>query len=251
MKNIYSIIVMACILLVACQDDSVELPTLDVSVDKTEYVEGELVNFQLSGNANFVTFFSGEVGSRYEFSERTSAEGTPILSFNSALENGSQDSSLQLMISQDLTIVGDRDSTAFAKAITSATWTDITERAEWATNGSNKNSGEIDLTDFSDAPVFIGFKYTGYSGSVQNKWTISSLEVKNQLTDSTTYTIANHYNAAINNYGVSTTVSPGWVGRNLVNSYNWGVSSNNFVITGATDAETATGGRGLVYIRPY
>ncbi|MCK0146482.1 DUF5017 domain-containing protein [Arenibacter sp. F26102] len=239
MKNIYSMIVLACAFLTSCQDDSVDLPTLNVSVEKSEYVEGELAQFQLTGNADFVTFFSGEVGSRHEFSGRTSAEGTPIMSFNSALANGSQESSLQLLISQDLYMLGTRDSATVAQGITTATWTDITDRAEWATSSSNKGSGDIDLTDFSDKPVYLAFKYKGYPGSVQNKWTISSLAVKNNLADSTSYNIANHGTSAINNYGVSTTVSPGWVGSNLVNSYNWGVSSSNFVITGSTNAGTA------------
>ncbi|MBU2906616.1 DUF5017 domain-containing protein [Arenibacter algicola] len=240
MKKIYSILVLASAFLTACQDDSVEIPTLDVSIEKTNYVEGELAQFQLTGNADFVTFYSGEVGSRYEFSERSSEKGTPILSFKSAVANGSQESSLQLLISQDLAMVGTRDSAVVAQGITSATWSNITDRADWATNSSNKGSGDIDLSDFSDKPVYIAFKYTAYPGSVQNKWTISSLEVKNNLADSTSYTIANHGTSAINNYGISTTTSPGWLGRNIVNSYNWGVSSTNFVITGSTNASTAT-----------
>lgn len=240
MKYIYTIVVLAFVFLTSCQDDSVEIPTLDVSVEKTNYVEGELAQFQLTGNADFVSFFSGEVGSRYEFADRTSEEGTPILSFNSALANGSQESSLQLLISQDLSMLGIRDSASVAQGITTATWTDITDRAEWATSSSNKGSGDIDLTDFTDKPVYIAFKYTGYSGSIQNKWTISSLEVKNILADSTSYTIANHGTSTINNYGISTTTSPGWLGRNVINSYNWGVSSTNFVITGSTNAATAT-----------
>lgn len=239
MKNIYSILILVGVLLTACQDDSVEVPTLNVSVNKTEFVEGELAQFQLTGSADFVTFFSGEVGSRYEFSERLSAEGTSILSFNSAVANGIQESSLQLLVSQDMTIEGERDSLAVAQGITSATWTDITDRAEWATSSSSTSSGDIDLTDFSNKPVYLAFKYTGYPGSVQNKWTISSLVVQNNLPDSTSYTIANHTTSTINNYGISTTTSPGWVGRNLVNSYNWGVSSTNFAITGSTNAGAA------------
>ncbi|MRX65386.1 DUF5017 domain-containing protein [Maribacter luteus] len=240
MKNIYSIIVLASVFFTACQDDSVDIPTLNVSVDKTEYLEGELAQFQLTGNADFVTFFSGEVGNRYEYFERTSEKGTSILSFKSALANGTQESSLQLLVSQDLSIEGIRDSAAVAQGITTATWSDITDRAAWANSGESKASGDIDLTDFSDKPVYLAFKYRGYPGSVQNKWTISSLAVRNNLPDSTSYIIANHGTSTINNYGISSTTSPGWISRNIVNSYNWAVSSTNFVITGSTDEGTAS-----------
>lgn len=230
---IFSIVAMAA---VSCQEENQGATSFDISVNKTEYTTAEFVKFLISGNPDILTFYSGEVGKRQEFANRITADGTPVLNFNSALANGTQAESIFLLVSQDFAGIGS-DNTQAAQNIAAATWTDITDKAAWATSSSNKASGNIDLSEFKNKPVFLAFKYKGYTGSKQNKWTISSLTVKNNLSDGTSYTIANHTNTAITNYSVATVISPGWAGRTIT-GVAWVTSTSNFVITGSTDEDT-------------
>ncbi len=231
-----------------CQEDAVDFPYFDVfAKDSTDVVVKvkEPINFEFEGNPDMLYFYSGETGKRYEYAGRVSAKGTPYLQFNSYRANGKQEGSLRLMISQDfpgITVGTDSISKAATiKKISEATWTDITDRA-LLSSGTTMNSGAIDLSDFAQAgkPVFIAFKYLAQAGSIQNKWTISALTVKNTLPDGTVYTLANTTNTAITNYGVATVFSPGWVFFPVINTYSWGLSSNNLIITGATSVSSAT-----------
>lgn len=216
-------------------------PNFDVTVSNHTYKAGEAVIFTMTGDPDFITFFSGEQGKKYDNTNRVRVSGTPHLQFTSARTNGSQPNSLQLLVATDFAGVG-ADSTATINNLAKAQWVDITDRAEWST-GAATPSGAIDLSDFAkeDQPVFIAFKYNGSTGSIQNKWTITALTVTNTLPDGSVYTIANLSEAAINNYGVATVFSPGWVGYKVKNDFNWVIKAGtSLVITGASTAATAT-----------
>jgi hypothetical protein len=182
-------------------------------------------------------------GNRYAYKDRTSADGTPLLSFRSLRANGSQPQTLLLLLSTDFKGVVKGDTVATQANIATANWTDITSRAQWSTGGSSAlTSGNIDLSDFASAgkPVYIAFKYQAVAGSTQSKWTISSFNIKNVLADGTSYEIANMNTSTTpyTNYGVST-FSPGFAAYTLKNKYNWSVSASSLVITGATSAAAA------------
>ena len=51
----------------ACEDKDMQAtsPTFDVNVDKLEYAPGEEVKFNISGNAQYVSFYSGEMYNDY------------------------------------------------------------------------------------------------------------------------------------------------------------------------------------------
>ncbi len=229
----------------------------------TAFKTTDTIIYQLSGNADVVTFYSGAIGQRYAFRNRTTAMGIPQLQFNSLRANGAQASSIQLLISTDfkgvvaksqtLTGVITRDTAATNANIAAANWTDISSRATWSTGSTAATpSGIIDLSDFAkqEKPVFIAFKYKAVAGSIQNKWTISGFSLSNLLEDNTVYTQANFAasNQSISNYGVNIP-GLGWLttlDESLnANKYAWvytsGVgSAGSLVITGATTAATAT-----------
>jgi hypothetical protein len=218
----------------------------------------DTVKFAFTGNPDIITFFSGEVGKRYEFATRANATGTPNLQFSSLRATGAQANSLQVLVSTDFkgvvtnTVYGAlvRDTTATNANIATAIWTDITSRATLSTGAATAvASGVIDLSDLSKGqPVYIAFKYIATAGTIQNKWTISGLSVNNVLADGTTYTIAN-LNApttSFTNYG-NVTYGPGWaVSYDLAknaNKYAWVFTDKtSLVITGATTAPLATAG---------
>ncbi|NII29293.1 DUF5017 domain-containing protein [Pseudoflavitalea sp. X16] len=231
------------ILLTACQKTlSTGDAGFDVTVNTTTLPVGDTLRFAFTGSPDVISFYSGEPGKRYEYRNRTSAEGAPTLRFRTTRANGSQANSLALLVSNDFAGVLVKDTAATISQINSATWTDISSRASFS-SGTVTPSGTIDLSDFSaqNKPVFIAFKYAGFTGTAQNKWTIDSFAVTNTLADGTKYVIANMnaYNSAYTNYGV-TTYSPGFFACKVSNNYNWSIGSTSLVITGATSAGAAT-----------
>lgn len=253
-------------LLLACMgcNKNTEVKPVDFDVTSTtlsgtassKFALKDTVKFAFAGNPDIITFFSGEVGKRYEFATRTNAAGTPNLQFSSLRATGTQANSLQVLVSTDFkgvvtnTVYGTlaRDTAATNANIAAASWTDITSRATLSTGATTAvASGVIDLSDLSKGqPVYIAFKYIATAGTIQNKWTISALSVNNVLADGTTYTIAN-LNApttSFTNYGIAT-YAPGWaVSYDLAknaNKYAWVFTDKtSLVITGATTAALAT-----------
>lgn len=218
--------------------------TFNVQAESTTVSVGDTVTFSFSGNPDVITFYSGEPGRRYEYRDRTSAEGTPLLRFRTIRANGSQPNSLSLLVSNNFEGVLVSDTPATINRIRNAVWTDLTARATLSGGAAGAvASGNIDLSDLSaqGKPVYIAFKYTAQAGSTQNKWTIDSFTVKNVLADGTSYVNANMnaWNISYTNYGVAT-FSPGFFACKLSNTYNWSISSTNLVITGATSAAAAT-----------
>jgi hypothetical protein len=236
---------------------AVQADSMNAGHDGASYSLGSPTKFNFMGNPVNVTFYSGEVGRRYEYRNRTSAAGISRLIFTNALNAGTQANSLHVMLSTDFKgVVSSRtvvqgvvttntlvyDSAATQANIAAATWTDITP-SKLATNATAVTD-TIDLSTYAAAgkKVFIAFKYTAQAGSIQNKWTITNLTLSNNLPDNTSYTLANlgAYNVPITNYG-GTTFSPGWMAFPVANSYNWAITAGtSLVITGASTATDAT-----------
>lgn len=197
----YLIILFSAIsLLVSCVDkERVEAPYFEVTTDKEVYKVNEEVKFHLKGNPDYLTFFSGEpmqydpvqnkditTGYRYDYIERTSEPGLPILTFNSRRSVGNQENTLSLMVSSDFNGIMDYEN------VTKANWTDLSSLVNWpiGENTNNVASGAIDLSDFKNKPIHIAFKYVGYAGSAQRRWDLSSVVLTNTVkTDSLPYRI--------------------------------------------------------------
>ncbi|GGG88144.1 DUF5017 domain-containing protein [Parapedobacter pyrenivorans] len=238
----YILFNIAIILSLSCSKDVIIDTSFSVTSPKTTYRVGEPVEFNISGNPGMLTFFSGEMGKRHDFVTRKQADGVPELQFTSLLGNVGQSNTLEIMVSTNFKGIGQAEDEAVTAAnILAADWIDITDRATLS-DGVSTPSGKIDLSDFAanERPIFLAFKYRAVSGSAQPKWTISGLTVANQLADGTKYTLANLGNSAISNYGVSTTISPGWRAAKISNTYGWTSSSAALTIAGAATADAAT-----------
>ncbi|MEI6945577.1 DUF5017 domain-containing protein [Paraflavisolibacter sp. H34] len=214
--------------------------SFEVAADSASYNAGSTTNFTFSGNPDYLTFFSGEPGRNYAFKDRVQAAGTPVLNFKSALNAGAQPGSLALLVSTDF--AGGVNATSDPAALAAATWTDITNRATLAANGTAVSSGNIDLSEFAAAgkPVYIAFKYKADAGSIQNKWTLTSLSLRNNLADGSSFAIDSMPTlTTVVNYG-NTGTMPGWAGKTVANSYNWALAAASMTITGAATAAAAT-----------
>ncbi|GAA4749521.1 DUF5017 domain-containing protein [Flavisolibacter ginsenosidimutans] len=209
--------------LCACKKDytAVESPSFEVAVDSTTYSVGKPIIFHFSGTADVITFFSGAPGSEYKFKDRTTVEGTPQMQFTSYRQFGATaatpDTTLKLMISNNFRNVFDVEN------LKAATWTDISDRAQFSTGTDNTPSGVINLADFNkkDSPVYVAFKYHDFKSAVsQRTWTIKNILVQNKLADSTLATVA-------------TSASISWGALDVLNNAKvWSFSSTQIQMAG-------------------
>ncbi|MBN8838513.1 MAG: DUF5017 domain-containing protein [Sphingobacteriia bacterium] len=247
-KNIYPFIAL-CVVTLACKQQVVNQGTVsDFAVmadssktpaDTAYYTLGAKSTFNFSGNPFTISFFSGELGHKYIYRNRTSAQGIAKFIFTNALNVGTQQNTLHVMLSTDFKGVVAGDTTTTIANITAASWKDITPAV--LANNATAVTDTIDLTSYASAgkAVFIAFKYTAQSGSVQNKWTITNVNLTNSLSDNTVYTIANLNtpSTAIINYGTNT-YSPGWVAYTPSNTKKWTVSTSSLIIDSTNAAST-------------
>ncbi|MBA9077151.1 MULTISPECIES: DUF5017 domain-containing protein [Rufibacter] len=143
----------------SCTTDlEVDAPSFDVKADNAEltYDVGDTVKFSFSGQAHYITFYSGVAGSDYDYRNRTEITGgKPQFRFTSQYGGGgTQINPLKIMVTTDLQ--------GYTKEGVAATqWTDITSRATIATNATLIASGIIDLSDIAlpGKPIYIAYKF--------------------------------------------------------------------------------------------
>src|SRR3546814_9919570 len=97
--------------------------------------------------------------------------------------------------------------TTLFRSINSATWIDITDRAQLSSGADNTSSGTIDFTDLLGAsgPVYFAYKFVGSAGTTQRTWPIKNFSVETVL--------PNGYLEE-----VATNGTAGWTGINLNNT---------------------------------
>jgi len=187
-----------CLCLVACTKEEKAVyynPSgpLDVSIDKTTTNKGEPLTLNFTGIADSIIFYSGKEGHVYAYRNRTEAEDIKIyLSFTSYRQWGTQENTLKLLVSNDFDGVNYNEA-----GINSATWIDITDRAQLSTGTDNTPSGTVDITDRLDAskPVFIAFKFTGSAGATQRTWTIKNFFLQSETSNGVVSDLATIANA--------------------------------------------------------
>ena len=200
----------------------VDSVSLGVTTASTSYNAGDSVNFMFNGQPDMITFYSGEPGHNYLYRDRTAAAGKVQMQFTSYAQYGTQDSTLQLLVSTDFN--GSYDSADIYKA----TWTDVTGQATLST-GTDTTSGIIDLSADTAAnkPIYFAFKYTGDSLSTQKTWTITNFQINLLLADSSVTSIATIANA-------------GWKAVNIENSAAvWSITSSQVKIAGGNASAAA------------
>lgn len=224
MKNIKQIIasvLLLSVVLLSCEAfEEVEKPSFNVTVSHTAVV-GEAVEFTIEDAPDFLSYYSGEFGSEYQYRERTKLEeGKFTLSFETSrnYQNGTSktDDAWQLLISTDYSGSGT------VTDVQAATWTDISDKFIFATDRSyaKTNSGVVDISDLStDNPVYFAFRIyaegKNSEGNGQGIFDFYSFDLKLEIDESRASELAN-------------LSSPGWVSVN-VSGTNASTSFDNWI----------------------
>lgn len=187
MRNKIICFILLCCSLSGCDKLEIESVDFEVSVDKNTYKLGDTVRFTLSGDPDYLVFYSGEKGAKYEFRDRVIVEtGNPLLSFTS-LKTGAAAAKMQLLISTDFSGIYDK------KTVSAAQWDDLSSLAVFSTGADNTPSGNITLQQYKEIkrPIYLAFRsYKPDDGMAQNyNHTIRTLNIKLDGVDGHSYEI--------------------------------------------------------------
>ena len=248
MKKLFLIAAVALCLGACTKEDVVKSPSFDVTTDKVSYNLGDTVRFKFTGDTDYLSVYTGEVGSRYVFRDRTRAEGKVTVTANANLRNGNGLKTLSLFLITELNPLRD------SASVVDANWIDISDRVNIpvVSTGVGLPIGIADITDLAkpNKPVYFAFKYKSANdaNAVQPRWTITSMTVANELTDGTVNTIATIAQMGWKTVGVKNTaynwITPSTIytnapAKNSGDTENWAVSGPLYVDAITRDYPTA------------
>lgn len=154
----------------------------DVTANTTEIAVNQSVNFRFSGDAELLSFYSGEFLNSYNFKDGRTLDvtGAQTISFTSAVTGGAQTNQLSILVSTNFD--GNYQSIT---SVNQANWIDITSRFTLGTTNTFLSSGEKDISDIyeADRPLYIAYKYNTRSqldfGDART-WMIQDFKIQGQ-----------------------------------------------------------------------
>lgn len=178
MRNIICLLLTGTVLLTSCSKEIKLTPGIDefdIKTEKATYKVGEEVKFNIEGNPDIITFYSGEVFSQYEYRKgRIISAEKPSLSFTSARTSGTrQPDQLRVYVLTDYS-----GATDFA-SLQSAEKYNITDKLTLAVNITFTPSGTIDLEEAIKSaggeikpgkPFYIAFQYIARPQAQFGNW---------------------------------------------------------------------------------
>ncbi|WP_353196201.1 DUF5017 domain-containing protein [Parapedobacter defluvii] len=149
------------ILSVSCVKEEVTLPSFDTQESHVTVHAGDSLQFQFNGDANVVTFYSGEPGHVYIYRERTQKEleGDVSLSFSTRVLNSYE------LDPRELTVLVSTDFSGnyIYDDVTAADWINISDKFVYpqVETGGLTNAGTISIVDLfvPGKPFYIAYRY--------------------------------------------------------------------------------------------
>ena len=165
MKLSYYIIIFGLITAASCQKklEVKDAPDFEVSTEASTYKVGDEVKFKITGNADIISFYSGEELNDYAFKDGrvvdVKGKGYTV-SFRSSLRPGdpgpTQEDQLSVLYSTNFT-----GNYADLASVKSATWVDITDSFNFGYTPTFELSTDADLSDVvvPGKPIYFALKY--------------------------------------------------------------------------------------------
>lgn len=263
-KSILILIFAGILACVSCEDNSPDVPEFSVTVDTENaagfddagtpvFKKGSSVKFMFDGQADMITFYSGEPGMMYQHKDRTKLQGFPFMQFNTQMENGNMPPGfLSVLLSSDFAgFTKDRETDV--RNISDATWTDVTEQCNIPLTQTTQLSPRIDLSAYAGKPLYVAFRYNRPANTDFPRYQIKNFRIQNEA-DGTAYEImttrnagwtAFDFNAPANTDPYASTgggmANRIWDLRNATSDdriaigYNSQINNNDWAITAAID----------------
>ena len=187
--------------MVACTKTSVDAPTdFTVSVPQTTYSVRDTVVFNLTGNPDFITFFSGMPHSKYQYSADTSMPAdSNVLTFSTTTTAATATTQPLMANYVSLLASTNFDGIMDSADIRMANWTDISSKAIFATGTVTTPSGSLRLDTMGltsgNNPLYLAFRYISDSCTSSAKsrmWKLSMFNLNSYFPD-TTFSLGNSF----------------------------------------------------------
>lgn len=181
MQKIISLLCIGLVVLACNKRDKVGVPEFNVTTPSTTYKLGDTIVFNFSGNAQYISFWSGMPGHEYQHRDRLFNTGYKLLVRFNTFQSFNVQDNFTVWVSNDFN--GTYDTTNVKKA----TWTDITSRATLSKGADQVQSGTLDLSEFTDGnkSATIAFRYKGIAASSQSRWVVRTFNADYQAPDGT------------------------------------------------------------------
>lgn len=167
----------------------VEAPDFNVTAKSATYKVGDAVTFDISGQADIVSFYSGEPLKEYAYKDGRVVDATNAgaqVSFTTVVIGGTQ-GTLSTTVPPQLSAMASTDFNGKydMASIQSASWSDITSRFRYSMSPTAfAPSTVVDISDILTAapgkPVYIAYKYVtkpqAVNGTARN-WQIQSFVI--------------------------------------------------------------------------
>lgn len=201
-------IITACaslLLLASCQDVLEEKAKLDVTVLPTEQItfkgdtivvaQGTKIDFQLNGEPDCITFYSGETGKKYDYRTRMTIDPKEILtsefSFNLWAQYGNKactENTMSVFVSDNFEGLLANNFEADSVAVEKHAWKELVPQSELpkAPVGSAAAalSYKVDIKSYLGKPFILAFRYKTVSNSAnQPTWHFLGTTITNLCAD--------------------------------------------------------------------
>lgn len=183
----YFIFLITIISFFSCMKNEVVMPDFNVTTEKSTYKAGENVRFNLSGNAEVISFYSGEPLKDYKYKGgRIISPDYVNVSFSTGVAYGTHPDLLSVWVSSDF------NGKYTINDVLAATWkNDITKNFVLAPNSMNSTSSALSvpsgMLDIKSAlvdkskPLYFAYKYYKLPDSIggtQRNWFVRSLKIE-------------------------------------------------------------------------
>ena len=191
--------------LIACTKTSVDTPNdFTVSVNSNTFSVNDTVVFNLTGNPDYITFYSGMPHNKYQFAADTLKQSDSTILIFSSLDSVLKGSIAQPVNVNFLYLLASNNFSGIMDSVNikSAKWDTIQTKAMGAISGTENTSERIRIDTLGlttgSKPLYLAFQYV--SDTIKKNytpriWTLSAFNLSNYFTD-TSYILANSYTAA-------------------------------------------------------
>ncbi len=184
MRNLIFLFIM--FIFFSCKKE-VDDVTFDVNVEAANMLQaGQPVVFNITGNPNYITFFSGENGFNYNHRNTTNLNEAGLkafLRFTAKVEVAAVNNSLSLLMSESFKGLAGNNYKTDSTTIVDTQWDNLSTLAALPTAVNQEKAIEVDITNYLNKQATVAFKYavTPSATVQQPKWTISNFRIVLQL----------------------------------------------------------------------
>lgn len=197
-------IAITCLTLASCESELTQDTQLTVNVATNENVtfdgqtitvkKGTPVEFQFSGDPDYLTFYSGEIGKEYKYKERTTVDVNDIasstLKFTLTPQYGNPANILTMYVSGDFPGLNKGDFPADSALVEKHDWKELIPASDFPQTVKNQNF-EIDMKPYIGKRITMAICYKGQiNTTAQTRFTFNNMQIINEMANGQETTFA-------------------------------------------------------------